>query len=127
MANIRSKIVIPDHNTLREGTPQCLLTGDTPDMSRLVEFAFYDFVWYWDPGRHSLENRKLGKYLGSSRDIGEAMCANILGVEGYVMGRTSVWPLTDEEKRSEVVKEQMKEFKENLKENIRNSDTIEGT
>ena len=55
------------------------------------------------------------------------MCANILGVEGYVMGRTSVWPLTDEEKRSEVKKEQLKEFKEKLKNKIRNSDTFEGT
>ena len=35
--------------------------------------------------------------------------------------------LTDEEQRSEVVKEQLKEFNEKLKNNIKKSDTLEGT
>ena len=103
VANIRSHIAVPNNYHLGDTTPQCLLTGDTPDISHLVEFAFYDFVWFWDPGQTTIEKRRLGKYMGSTRDVGEVMCANVLTDKGMVIGKTLLWPITDEERRSEVV------------------------
>ena len=97
VANIRSHIAVPNYYHLGDTTPQCLLTGDTPDILHLVEFRFYDFVWFWDPGQTTIEKRRLGRYMGSTRDVGEVMCANVLTDKGMVIGRTSLWPITDEE------------------------------
>ena len=96
------------------------MTGDTPDISHLVELGFYDFVWFWDPGQTTIKKRRLGKYMGSTRDVGEVMCANVLTDKGMVIARTSLWPITYEERRSEVVKDQMKKFKVDLRIHVAN-------
>ena len=56
--------------------------------------------------------------MGSSFEVGEAMCALILSRSGFVVQRTSVWPLTKEEENSEVVKKIIEEFDVKIKESI---------
>jgi hypothetical protein len=43
-------------------TPFKILTGDTPDISDLLYFGYYDWVWYWDPtsARFPADTRQLG-------------------------------------------------------------------
>ena len=37
--------------SLEGETPYTVLTGETPDVSHLVEFEWYQFVWYSNPGQ----------------------------------------------------------------------------
>lgn len=51
------------------------ITGDTPDISEWCDFAFYQFVWYWDtPKPPEEKGSKLGRWLGVSHRIGSPMC-----------------------------------------------------
>jgi hypothetical protein len=53
---------------------------------------------------------KLGRYLGPSPDIGQAMSLKILTSKATVIVRTSVLPLSVEDKNSNVVHTQIQEF-----------------
>jgi hypothetical protein len=72
-----------------------------------------------------MDKKKLGKYLGPSHDIGQAMCSRLLTANGTEISRTSVVPLSISDKNSEVVKQKMKEFDAKLKESL--GDRIQGT
>jgi hypothetical protein len=43
-------------------TPFEIFTGDTPNISDLLDFGYYDWVWYWDPtsARFPADPRQLG-------------------------------------------------------------------
>jgi hypothetical protein len=62
-----------------------------------------------------LQNRKLGRYLGPSYDIGQAMASRILTSNAQILSRTSVFPLSIEDITSESIKAQMTEFDTTLK------------
>ena len=96
--------------------PATRLIGDTADISHLAEFGWYDWVWYLSPEDIKMERKSLGRYCGPSTDIGDALCARILTEKGRFVSRTSVFPLTEEEERSELVKERQKSYGLSLKE-----------
>jgi hypothetical protein len=52
-------------------TPIELLTGETPDISEFLDFGFYDWVWYKENA--GLGETVLGRWLGVSHTIGNAM------------------------------------------------------
>ena len=74
MAETRRHTVL-DIFSLNGETPQTMLTGETTDISHLVEHSWYDFVWYSSPGG---EGPRLGRWLGLSNTVGHAMCSKIL-------------------------------------------------
>lgn len=94
-------------------TPMTALTGDTPDISHLCEFSWYDMVWFVDVN-DQLQNRKLARYLGPSHDIGQALTSKLLVVSGKEISRTSVIPFSVEDKNNPVVKEQVERFNADL-------------
>ena len=96
--------------------PATRLLGDTADISHLAEFGWYDWVWYLSPEDIKMERKSLGRYVGPSTDIGDALCARILTEKGRFVSRTSVFPLTEEEQRSEAVKERQEQYELSLKE-----------
>ncbi|CAB9505252.1 Reverse transcriptase (RNA-dependent DNA polymerase) [Seminavis robusta] len=100
--------------------PATLLTGDTADISHICEFGWYDWVWYLSPERQgeSMERKRLGRYCGPSTDIGDAMCARILTEKGQLVSRTSVIPLSDQEKLSPVIESKKAAFTESLKKSL---------
>lgn len=55
MSLIRSHLAL-DIAELNGDTPVTALTGDTPDISHLCEFGWYDVVWYMDPN-DQIQNR----------------------------------------------------------------------
>ena len=87
-------------HSLQSEVPQTVLTGNTADISPLVEFDFYDWVWFTPPatlgtpyhkdedgknypdgydGYDKLEKRQLGRYLGPSGPcVGTYMVSKIL-------------------------------------------------
>jgi hypothetical protein len=108
MAAIRSHTALNIHS-LQGETPHTVLTGDTGDISHICEFSWYDIVWYIDI-TEKMQNCKLGCYLGPSPDIGQAMSSKILTSKATVIVRTSVLPLSVEDKNSDVVRTQIQEF-----------------
>jgi len=91
-AEIRSHTAI-DLLALQGDVPTTVLLGDTSDISHLCQFGWYDLVWHIDP-RDSLEKRKLGRWLGPSHHVGDAMCSKILVASGLMVVRSSVFPLS---------------------------------
>lgn len=116
MAEIRSNTAL-DIMTLKGDTPSCVLTGDTPDISHLCEFSWYDYVWFID-SNDQLNKRKLARYLGPSHDIGQAMASKILNSTGRELSYTSVIPLSVEDRNDEIVKKQITEYDDKLKESL---------
>lgn len=90
MSKIRSNTAL-DILLLQGDTPHTFLTGDTSDISNLCEFRWYDLIWFIDP-LDKFQNRKLGRYLGPSYDIGQAMTSRVLNSRAQVLSRTSVFP-----------------------------------
>jgi hypothetical protein len=73
-------------------TPLEVETGDTPDVSHLLFFDFYQPVWYWDNPNASYPDarRKLGRWLGVAKNVGQALCFHILVRNGEVISRSTV-------------------------------------
>ena len=91
------------------------MTGDTIDISNLAEFEWYEYVYYITPASHdSLANKRLGRYLGPSFDVGEAMCMKVLNSNAKNLSRTLVFPISEEELRSAKFKEKKEAFEKEL-------------
>jgi hypothetical protein len=97
--------------------PLTLLMSDTPDISNLCQFAWYEPVWFIDP-TDPLENKKLSRYLGPSHNVGDAMCSKVLNSKGNVLVRSSVFPMLPDDTNSELVKQQISEFDETLQRSL---------
>ncbi|GKY96005.1 hypothetical protein MPSEU_000561000 [Mayamaea pseudoterrestris] len=98
------KIVLDGH------TPRSYLLGDTADISHIAEFAWYDWVWYWNPPKLDEDNYLLGRYLGPSADVGQAMTSKILTDTGAVVHRSSVFPMSDEDLRDDALNAKKEAF-----------------
>ena len=113
MAELRSHTAM-DKFELEGKTPVEVLTGDTPDISHLVEFGWYDYVWYIDPP-DSIERRKIGRWLGPSHNVGTNMCYKVLTHKGKVISRSSVFPLQLSDIHDETIVKEKEKFEEDLK------------
>jgi Reverse transcriptase (RNA-dependent DNA polymerase) len=71
-----------------------------------------------------MENRKLAKYLGPSHDVGQAMCVKLLVNTIREITRSSVIPLSVEDKNNEQCKEKLKQFESTLLQSL--GDRAEG-
>ena len=101
---------------LNGNVPATKMTGDTSDISFLAEFGFYDWVWYNAPDESDqIANKKLGRYLGPSISVGEAMCGVVLTEKATTLDRTSIYPLTVADQNSEPTMEKKKQFEASLK------------
>ncbi|MGH7955109.1 MAG: chromo domain-containing protein, partial [Gloeomargaritales cyanobacterium] len=64
--------------SLQWRTPWELCFGDTPDISALYQFKFYDKIRYTTPGIQFPKNRDLpGRYLGPSWNVGDLLTYKI--------------------------------------------------
>ena len=112
-AHVRSHLAL-NIRQLDGQTPAIKMTGDTSDISHLAEFGWYNWVWYMDvegkpgqeaTGQRSMGRKRLGRYLGPSHNVGGAMCGVVLTERGERLHRTSIFPLSVEDKNSKVVDE----------------------
>lgn len=113
MAEIRSHTAL-DILQLQGDVPTAVLTGDTPDISHLCEFSWYDPVWYIDTN-DPMQNKKLARYLGPSHDVGQAMASKIFLPNCQIIVRSSVIPLSVEDKNNPIVSKQLLEYDESIK------------
>ena len=87
---------------LSKGTvPFTQVTGETPDISEYLIFAFYDRVWYKDNG--GLTPEQPGRWLGVSSRTGRLMCYHILTHKGTVVSRSTVQQVTNLEQQTDRV------------------------
>jgi hypothetical protein len=105
-------------------TPFEVLTGDTPDTSDLLDFGYYDWVWYWDPNStlFPADPRQLGRWLGRDHADGPAMCYKILKPNGHWIVCSSCTPLSDSDKRDAAVNDRMAAFTTKIDDIIGNFD-----
>jgi hypothetical protein len=89
-----------------------VLTGDTPDISDLLDFGYYDWVWYWYPtsARFPADPHKLGRWLGLNHAHGHAMCYKVLKPNGPFIIRSPCTPLTNADKNDPAVRDRMHAF-----------------
>jgi hypothetical protein len=77
-------------------TPYEAVLGNTPDISSLAIFNFYEPVWYIEQNSEFPHpKRKLGRWLGEAYDIGQAMCYWVLTTSGPI-ARSTVQPIPPE-------------------------------
>lgn len=93
VARIRSHMA---RDPLTGRTPIELLTGQTPDISDLMHFA-YDWVKYYDPVAFPSKREFLGRWLGPTDHVGQALCYYILKENGQIIARPSVRSLAPKE------------------------------
>ena len=73
-----------------------MVTGNTADMPELVEFGWYQWIYYRDATTFFiLPEEELGKYLGPSENVGSKMSMWILKQNGKIVSRTTLRTLTD--------------------------------
>ena len=76
-----------DRVVLLDKTPFELIHNYTPDISELIEFGWYDWVWYWDPLD---KDSKVGRWLGPAHNTGQGLAFYILTSNGEVVTRSTV-------------------------------------
>ena len=87
------------HFKLQGRTPYECVVGRTPDISEYLDYQWYKTVWYRDHDVNFPEDkRKLGKWLGVAHNVGQALCYYILPKTGRPIVRSTVQPLTQDEK-----------------------------
>ena len=76
-AKLQAKIIchtahgIPTRN---DQVPKTVVTGNTEDISELVEFGWYQWIYYRDATiSFPLPEEELGKYLGPYENVGSKM------------------------------------------------------
>ena len=100
-ANIRCHT---DHDipTLNGQVPKTVVTGNTEDISELVKFGWYQWIYYRDDTTYfPLPEEELGIYLWPSANVGSKMITWILKQNGKIVSRKTLRTLTDYEIASE--------------------------
>ena len=115
---VRCHTVNSIHETHGE-VPQTVITGESADISWLVEFGWYDYVWYMSPEDTAMERKKLGRYCGPFFNEGDAMSAKILTDRAQSLKRTSVFRVSAEEARSEEFKKLAADFEASLRDRLK--------
>ena len=85
-----------DRNQQR--TPLEVQSGDTPDISALLMYAFYEKVYYYDPQQRFPNTKEAtGWFVGVAENIGDALCYKILAEDNKtILHRSVVRPARDE-------------------------------
>jgi hypothetical protein len=99
-------------------TPWESLKGETPDISALIEFDFYDFVKVQLLTGFPNDNWVLAQWLGPADGIGQELTYYVIKANGQVVARSTMRPLLPEEWTSDVEKRAREEFDKQLTEHI---------
>ena len=89
-----------------------VITGETPDISEYLDFGFYDWVIY--RSNAGMGEPSLGRWIGVSHKVGQAMSYWIVTVSGSIISCVTVQRLTEDEKQTDEYRKRMSEFDERL-------------
>ena len=99
-------------------TPFETVLGFTPDISELVEFSWYQWIWYHDPVHPDRDN--LGRWLGPAHNVGQGLAYYILNINAEVIVRSSVSSIESDDIRPMDLEERQKEFSDRVESLIGN-------
>ena len=111
-----------DAGDLRNWTPLERVTGDMVNISKYLDFGFYDWCWYHENAR--LGPTKLGRWLGVAHRVGGLMSYWVLTVNSTVIARTTVPQVTSLEMQQGHMKERTLAFDEAIRDKIKDRDHI---
>ena len=95
--------------------PETLVSGETADISPLVQFAWYEWVMFRDTSvTYPDDTMVLGRDLGPAIDIGPAMTRKILKANGKVVYRSTVRSLTPDEIADTTARTAREKFTESI-------------
>ena len=97
-------------------TPIEIITGETSDISKYLDFGFYDWVVYHSNA--GLGELSIGRWLGVSHKIGQLMSYWILTVSGRPISCVNVQRLTEAEQGNDEWESQMRDYDQLLSSNI---------
>ncbi len=82
---LRSHTALDIHE-LHGQVPNTVMTRQTPDISNLYEYEWFQWVMYYDPPRSYPDDKiQLGRYLGPAIDVSSSMTYKILRSNGEVI------------------------------------------
>ena len=100
-------------------TPLEIITGDTPDISEVLDFGFHNWCWYSDA--FGMAETKLGRWLGVSHRVGNLMSYWLLTDKCKVILRTMVKRVTNLEMQEDMNKGRTQAFDQAICECINDS------
>ena len=75
-------VILHNHRaskTLHWKTPIEVAFGETPDISNLLQFRWYDKLYYYDPLSEYPESKeKVSRFIGIATNVGDTMTYKIL-------------------------------------------------
>ena len=116
VVNLNNRIT---HTTYRLGdrTPNEATLGQTPDISHLVDFTFYDHCWYIRPEEYFPgDKRFIGRWLGPAKQVSSDLSMKFLMESGFVTVTSLVQPIDE---RSPAVIAQIEEFDKEIGEKLK--------
>ncbi|EEC42679.1 predicted protein [Phaeodactylum tricornutum CCAP 1055/1] len=122
VSEIRSRTAHPLYN-LKGRTPIEHVTGETPDIMEWLEYRMYQPVWYLDPGDFPEEKKLLGRWLGPAHRVGQAFCCWIVPKSGRVIARSTVQPVSEDERGLDSFKTRLKDFDKSVQDFLNRGDT----
>lgn len=103
--------LIPNnHFAARGWTLYEIVSGETPDISEYAAFHWYQPVWYINSSSYPNDNKLIGRWLGVSHRVGQAMCFWILNENGGVLSRSSVQAISKHELETVGITNALKQF-----------------
>ena len=99
-------------------TPYEVVTGDTPDISEWIEFTFYQPIYFHNSSDFPEARGVIGRWLGVSHRVGQALCYWILPKSAEPISRTTVQEIPDGDLDSPHIKEALQEFDQAIKEKL---------
>ena len=99
--------------------PETLMKGDTPDISHLCEYEWFQWVKYHEPTlSYPQDKMVIGRYLGPAIDVGSALTHKVLKSNGEFVSRTTVRPWTLQEEADPVDVADAEAYMVQLKESL---------
>jgi hypothetical protein len=107
---------------LENRTPYEAVMQNTPDISSLLPYDFYDYVWFYDQtAEFPKPKRKVGRWLGEAQSFGQAMCYWVLSDTATPIVRSTVQPIPKEDLECEEVKIALAALDDKIKSRFRES------
>ena len=76
-------------------TPFENVLGFTPDISELVEFSWFEWVWYHNPVDPTVD--QIGRWMGPAHNVGQGLAYYVLNTNAEVVVCSTVSKVSDDE------------------------------
>jgi hypothetical protein len=87
-----------EHFELNGQVPESVISGQPADISPFIEYAWYDWLKFYDQSASYPEDKEVyGRWLSPAIDIGPAMTAKVLKQNGQVIYLSTHRPITEDE------------------------------